>query len=97
MKMRRCKYCGWWFEPHHGRQVFCDDECKKESQLERWRRRYHEKKTEEKKPSIMKVDVSKLPPPTLPPTKEYRAKTKEDYKLQHMFEAMERRRQFEAL
>lgn len=98
MKMKRCRYCGWWFEPKHGRQVYCDDECAKEGRLALWRQRYHEKKAEEKKPpAVVKVDIAKLPTPMLPPTKEVRGTSLEDRKLQSMFEMMERRRQFDSL
>ena len=62
--MKRCKYCGWWFEPSKPRQVYCDDECRHEAELitkrEWWRKN---KGTAKKTPSILKVDVSKLPPP----------------------------------
>lgn len=102
MKMRRCRYCGWWYEPKSPRQSYCDAECKHESQLELWRKGYHRrkeeaKKPEEKKPSILKADISRLPTPMLPPTKEYRGTTMADRKLQSMFEMMERRRQFDSL
>ena len=102
MKMKRCKCCGWWFEPKKPRQAYCDDECRQEGRLTSWSRRYHEKKTEKKPeekkpPSILKVDVAKLPAPVLPPTKEYRGTSLEDRKLQSMFEMMERRRQFDSL
>ena len=56
-----------------------------------------EKKLEEIPPSILKVDVTKLPTPMLPPTKEVRGTSLEDRKLQSMFEIMERRRQFDSL
>ena len=56
------------------------------------------KKPEEKKPpSILKVDISRLPTPMLPPTKKVRGMSLEDRKLQSMFEMMERRRQFDSL
>lgn len=100
MKMRRCKYCGWWFEPKDGRQAYCDDECKKEGYRSSWRngkRRKKEeaKKPEEKKPpSILKVDISKIPTPMLPPTKKVRGMSMEDRKLQKIMEAMKRQREY---
>ena len=60
--MKRCKTCGWWFEPKTNRSMYCDDECRKEadriSKREWWR-----KNRGARKPSILKVDASKLPPP----------------------------------
>lgn len=102
MRMKRCKCCGWYFEPQTPRQAYCDDECRQEGRKASWRKSYHRrkeeaKKPEEKKPSILKVDVAKLPAPVLPPTKEYRGTTMADRKLQSMFEMMERRRQFDSL
>ncbi len=105
MKMKRCRYCGWWFEPKTPRQSYCDEECSQEGRKASWSRyrkkRYAQKKAEKakeaKKPSILKVDVAKLPTPTLPPTKEVRGTSLEDRKLQSMFEMMERRRQFDSL
>ena len=104
MKMRRCVNCGWWFEPKDGRQKCCDEECSRERKLmakrNYWRKKNienAEKAKEAKKPSILKVDVAKLPTPMLPPTKEVRGTSLEDRKLQSMFEMMERRRQFDSL
>ena len=102
MKMKRCRYCGWWFEPKDGRQKCCDEECSCECKRMARRKSYHRrkeeaKKPEEKKPSILKVDISRMPTPMLPPTKEVRGTSLEDRKLQSMFEMMERRRQFDSL
>ena len=97
MKMRRCVNCGWWFEPKDGRQKCCDEECSRECKLTARRKSYHRRKEEAKKPSILKVDISRLPTPMLPPTKEVRGASLEDRKLQSMFEMMERRRQFDSL
>lgn len=105
MKMKRCKCCGWYFEPQTPRQAYCDDECRQEGRLTSWSRygkkpyarKKSEKAVEKKPPSILKVDVTKLPAPVLPPTKEYRGTSLEDRKLQSMFEMMERRRQFDSL
>ena len=105
MKMKRCKCCGWWFEPKTPRQSYCDEECKREwgkvlhsrYNKKRYAQKKAEKAKEAKKPSILKVDVAKLPAPVLPPTKEYRGTTMADRKLQSMFEMMERRRQFDSL
>jgi len=91
--MKRCKCCGWWFEPLKPRQVYCDDECRHEagriSKREWWRKN---RGTAKKPSSILKVDVSRVPPPTLPPTKEYKSG---DRNLEKLFEQMERRRAFE--
>lgn len=102
MKMKRCRYCGWWFEPKTPRQAYCDEECSQEGRKASWRKSYHRrkeeaKKPEEKKPSILKVDISRMPTPMFPPTKEVRGASMEDRKLQSMFEMMERRRQFDSL
>lgn len=83
MKMKRCKCCGWYFEPQTPRQAYCDEECSQEGRKVSWNRygkkRYSKKKAEKAaekakpKPSaILKVDVSRLPVPPLPPTKEVR-------------------------
>lgn len=83
MKMKRCKCCGWYFEPQTPRQAYCDDECRQEGRLTSWSRygkkRYARKKSEKAaekakpKPSAtLKVDVSRLPNPPLPATKEVR-------------------------
>jgi len=62
--MKRCKCCGWWFEPLKPRQVYCDDECRHEadriSKREWWRKN---RGTAKKPSSILKVDVSRLPHP----------------------------------
>ena len=105
MKMKRCKCCGWYFEPKTPGQTYCDDECSEEGRRMAWRRygkkRYTQKKAENaekakeaKKPSILKVDISKLPTPMLPPTKEVRGMSLEDRKLQKIMEAMERQRKY---
>ena len=94
MKMKRCRYCGWWYEPKSPRQSYCDAECKHEAQLELWRKGYRRRKEEAKKPSILKVDISRLPTPMLPPTKEVRGMSLEDRKLQKIMEAMERQRKY---
>jgi hypothetical protein len=90
--LKRCKYCGWWFEPSKPRQVYCDDECRHEAELETKRKWWRKNKGTKKPSSILKVDVSRLPPPTLPPTKEVK---RVDRNLQKLFEQMERRRNFE--
>ena len=89
--MKRCKYCGWWFEPKSTREKYCDDECRKEAGLIS-KREWWRKNRGTKKPSILKVDASKLPPPALPPAKEVK---RVDRNLQKLFEQMERRRAFE--
>lgn len=90
--MKRCKYCGWWFEPKTNRSMYCDDECRKEADLISKRKWWRKNRDTKKPPSILKVDVSKLPPPTLPPTKEYKSGGRN---LEKLFEMMERRRAFE--
>ena len=60
--MKRCKYCGWWFEPKTNRSMYCDDECRHEAELIT-KREWWRKNRSTKKPSILKVDASKLPPP----------------------------------
>ena len=79
MKMKRCKCCGWYFEPKTTATKYCDEECSKEGLRMAWRRygkkRYarHKAGKDEKKPSaVLKVDVSRLPVPPLPATKEVR-------------------------
>ena len=104
MKMKRCRYCGWWFEPKTPRQSYCDEECSQEGRKASWRKSYHRrkeeakkpeaKKPEEKKPSILKVDISRLPTPMFPPTTEVRGTSLEDRKLQKIMEAMERQRKY---
>lgn len=62
--MKRCKYCGWWFEPKTNRSMYCDDECRKEADRISKREWWRKNKGTAKKPSlILKVDVSRLPPP----------------------------------
>jgi hypothetical protein len=71
--------------------MYCDDECRHEAELET-KRKWRRKNKGTRKPSILKVDASKLPPPTLPPAKEIK---RVDRNLQKLFEQMERRRNFE--
>lgn len=61
--MKRCKYCGWWFEPKSNRSMYCDDECRHEAELETKRKWWRKNKDAKKPSSILKVDASKLPPP----------------------------------
>lgn len=108
MKMKRCKCCGWYFEPKTIGQTYCDDECSEEGRRMAWRRygkkRYAQKKAENaekakegkgsQKALNLKVDISKLPTPMLPPTKKVRGMSLEDRKLQKIMEAMERQREY---
>jgi hypothetical protein len=58
--------------------MYCDDECRKEAGLiskrEWWRKN---KGTAKKTPSILKVDVSKLPPPYIATNKGSQARRQE--------------------
>ena len=91
--MKRCKCCGWWFEPKTGRSMYCDEECRREGLLAS-KRRYYQSVKQKKRQTALKCDPKKLPVPMLPPTKRVMGK---DWELQKSFESMERRRQFEAL
>jgi hypothetical protein len=72
--------------------MYCDDECRKEADRISKRKWWRKNRSTKKPSSILKVDVSRLPPPTLPPTKEYKSG---DRNLEKLFEQMERRRNFE--
>ena len=66
--MKRCKYCGWWFEPSKPRQVYCDDECRREGMRASWCKSKRKRQTREK--AGLKCNPKTLPVPILPPTKE---------------------------
>lgn len=62
MKMKRCKCCGWYFEPKAYNSQYCDDECRREGMRASWRN----------SKLRLRVDAKRLPVPILPPTKEVR-------------------------
>lgn len=71
--MRKCKLCGWYFEPKNPHQLLCDEECRKES-MRIARRDYNRRIRKKSKPpkAVLKCNPSKLPKPPFPPTKEVR-------------------------
>lgn len=62
MKMKRCKCCGWYFEPKAYNSQYCDDECRREGMRASWRN----------SKLRLRVDAKRLPVPLLPATKEVR-------------------------
>ena len=87
MKMKRCKCCGWWFEPQKPAQKYCDDECCKEGRRSSWLRAQNKKRrSAPKKSATLKVDAKKLPVPRLPATKEVRVgEVVKDYEISKYF------------
>jgi len=87
--LKRCKYCGWWFEPSKPRQVYCDDECRHEGYLlakRQYAKREYARRTRMKSAGL-KVDASRLPVPMLPPTKEVRiGEVVKDYEVSDMLD-----------
>ena len=61
--MKRCKCCGWWFEPKDGRQKCCDEECKQEWRRSQWRKAQNEKYAKRKKMQAVKCNPAALPKP----------------------------------
>lgn len=87
MKMKRCKCCGWYFEPKAYNSQYCDDECRREGMRASWRKSKGNKRHRlQKKPSaVLKVKTTKLPVPILPPTKEVRiGEVVSDYEISGM-------------
>ena len=83
--MKRCKYCGWWFEPKTTREKYCDDECRREGRRASWCKSKRKQQAREKAGKVLKVDARKLPVPILPPTKEVRiGEVVSDYEISGM-------------
>ena len=81
--MKRCKYCGWWFEPKSNRSMYCDDECRREGMRASWCKSKRKRQTREK--AGLKCNPKTLPVPILPPTKEVRiGEVVSDYEINGM-------------
>lgn len=80
--MKRCRVCGWWFDPADNRQLICDEECRKES-MRIARRDYNRRIRKKSKPpkAVLKCNPAKLPNPPLPPTRSVRIDDPEDYEV----------------
>lgn len=81
--MKRCKYCGWWFEPKACNSQYCDDECRREGMRASWCKSKRKRQTREK--AGLKCNPKTLPVPILPPTKEVRiGEVVSDYEINGM-------------